>query len=234
MSSTNRGAERQEHDYYITNPDDICQFLEAWARDEEHGPEGEIERVLDPCAGGNIEAVDWVFKRNDDGTPKKIYHIPPTPMSYPTALERTFDGLKIVTNDIREDSPAGYCGDFQTLRERNLSLVKNPADLDITNPPFSLAVQSILAGLECVRHGGYVVRLLRLNFLESKQRRSLFHVEPGAVVHEKLDIANPPAVGYVHPERLSFLPDGATDSIAYAHFIWRHGYKARWTAMKVL
>lgn len=52
--------------------------------------------------------------------------------------------------------------------------------------------------------------LLRLNFLGSKQRKEFW---------DKF----PPKWIYVHHKRMSFTDNGATDSIEYAHFVWRVG-----------
>lgn len=53
--------------------------------------------------------------------------------------------------------------------------------------------------------------LQRLNFLASKGRNEWF-------------LKNMPLEIYVHSKRMSFTDDGKTDSIEYAHFVWRRGY----------
>lgn len=213
MSSTNRGAARQPLDYYATRPDDIVPFLRAWAEDE---PTAVIQTVLDPCAGGNVKEVQWQFK---DPTPRGsgLIVVPPTPMAYPTALRRVFAGLDITTNDIRPDSPAEYHVDALSLP----GITKVPYDLVITNPPFSLAMEVILASLEVTRPGGFVVMLLRLNFLESEKRLPFFR-------------SNAPKRIYVHSKRLSFLPNGKADSVAYAHFAWQKSYATDHSILRVI
>jgi hypothetical protein len=84
----------------------------------------------------------------------------------------------------------------------------------ITNPPFSLAEEFVRKSL---RHADYVVMLLRLAFLESR-RREAFHAEH-------------PSDVYVLSRRPSFMANGATDSCAYAWFVWGPGRGGRWTIL---
>lgn len=214
MSSTNRGAIRQEFDYYATKPKDIIPFLRAFAADE---PTAVIQTVLDPCAGGNVEPVKWLYKEETARKPAEIIDVPVTPMAYPQALRETFDGLDITTNDIRMDSPAQYHVDALSLPQET----RVPYDLVITNPPFSIALEVIKAGLEMVRDGGYVAMLLRLNFLEGGNRFEFFRT-------------NAPKRIYVHHYRLSFLPTRKTDSNAYAHMVWQKGYATDHSILRVI
>jgi len=127
------------------------------------------------------------------------------PMSYPAAL--AYFGIpseEIVTIDIRKDSRATIKADYLTW--------KRPEDWDrprmiITNPPFSVALDVIQKALYDVAQNGFVVMLLRLNFFGSRRRRAFFH--------EYM-----PKYVFVHPKRMSFTPDGQTDSIEYMHAVW--------------
>lgn len=214
MSSTNRGTERMALDYYATRPRDIIPFLHAFAADE---PTAIIQRVLDPCAGGNVEPVSWVYRAATDKKPAEIIDVPRTPMAYPEALQEVFLGLDITTNDVRMDSPAMYHMDMRRMPQETMV----PYDLVITNPPFSLAMEVILASLKLVRDGGFVVMLLRLNFLGSAERLPFFQ-------------ANPPKRIYVHHRRLSFLPSGKQDSIEYAHMVWQRGFATDHSILRVI
>lgn len=208
MSSTNRGAKRPEHDYYATDPDVIEKFLRAWLEDE---PGLSFSYVLDPCAGGNALPIEWEYKKDT------VITIPPMGMPYPRALRRVFNpSLDIITNDIRQDSLASLHEDFLALNDLPTTM-----DLVITNPPFSLAMEVIEKSLSVTCPGGYVVMLLRLNFLGSEKRFPLFR-------------DNPPERIYVHSKRMSFTPDGRTDSGEYAHMVWRRGPAVRETKLRVI
>ncbi len=63
--------------------------------------------------------------------------------------------------------------------------------------------------------------LLRLNFFESKKRKEFFdkHMPEYSIVHHK---------------RISFTPDGKTDSICYQHCIWRKNYNPEYAKLKVI
>ena len=73
----------------------------------------------------------------------------------------------------------------------------------ITNPPYWLAFDFVLASLSRAR---FVAMLLRLNFLSSESRSALMRVDAPDV--------------YVLPNRPSFVASGQTDSIEYAWFVW--------------
>lgn len=121
-------------------------------------------------------------------------------MSYPAVLEQEF-GVVPTTIDEREDSRAEIKQKYEQVE------LGFAPDIIITNPPFYSALEIIKKALQDVTEDGYVIMLLRLNFWGSKTRRPFF---------EK----NMPTYCYIHPRRMSFTPDGKTDSIEYAHFVW--------------
>jgi hypothetical protein len=130
-------------------------------------------------------------------------------MSYPSVLTEEFNPT-IITMDIREDSKADIKDNYLTFNLSNL----NP-DIVITNPPFFIALDIIKKALEDVNYNGYVIMLLRLNFFGSKERKLFF---------DKFM----PEYCFIHSKRISFMK-GATDSIEYAHFVWRKGYNPEFT-----
>lgn len=176
MSSTNRGYDRHKSDYYITPQQPIHDFLEYF---HEEGLGGDVDIILDPCAGGDEE----------------------NQMAYPTALSDYYKNIKTI--DIREDSKAEVITNYL---EHELDYKPN---MIITNPPFNIAKDIINKAMNDVADNGYVIMLLRLNFFGSKDRREFFR-------------DNMPTHCFVHHRRISFT-NGATDSIEYAHFVWRKG-----------
>jgi hypothetical protein len=137
--------------------------------------------------------------------------------SYPIVLQKLGIGKSISTMDIRQDSRADIIGNY--LFETDIK--SQHFDMIITNPPFNCALSIIQKALNDVVDGGLVVMLLRLNFLESKGRR-LFFAE-----FMPRDI-------FVHPTRISFTPDGKTDSIVHAHFVWRKTEKRQYSRLFIL
>lgn len=135
--------------------------------------------VLDPCAGGDSNHL----------------------MAYPNALLKR--GFKnITTIDVRPDSKADIKGDFLQLE------LQKSYDFIITNPPFYIAEEVIKKAMKNVVDGGWVIMLLRLNFMGSQNRRDFW-------------LKYPPLGIYIHSKRMCFTGDGKTDSIEYAHFVWR-------------
>lgn len=195
MSSTNRSNSRDFHisDYYITPINEIINFLNEFNKHEDILLKPNT-LILDCCAGGDLKH----------------------PMSYPEALKQTGVSLNnISTIDIREDSLAEIKADYLTYD------CKNKYDVIITNPPFSLALPIIKKALNDVKNNGFVIMLLRLNFLEGKSRFNFWQ-------------QNMPKYIFVHHKRMSFTDDGKTDSIAYAHYCFQKGYCPEFAKIKVI
>ena len=194
MSSTNRSNSRDEHisDYYITPIQSITHFLNEFLNDN---PDVFKGIILDPCAGGDEKHL----------------------MSYPVALKQVLkkDTYDLKTIDIREDSLAEIKGDYLEIQ------LSYKPDIIITNPPFNIARNIIEKALNDVKDGGYVIMLLRLNFLGSKQRFDLWQT-------------NLPKYIYVHHKRMSFQDNSKTDSIEYAHFVWKKGCNEGFSQLKVI
>ncbi|MCC0783534.1 hypothetical protein IR152_10655 [Clostridioides sp. ES-S-0108-01] len=194
ISSTNRSDARDFHvsDYYRTPIPKIKEFLNEFSK-YENILNLKI-RILDPCAGG-------------DNT---------NSMSYPTAIQDFLNqDILIDTIDIRDDSRANLKQDYLEFRP------KEKYDVIITNPPFNLSLDIINKALNDVKEDGFVIMLLRLNYLGGKVRQELWR-------------NNMPKYIFVHNKRMSFTDDGKTDSIEYAHFVWQKGYNPNFSRLKVL
>lgn len=194
MSSTNRSNARMEHisDYYRTPVADIEKFFSAL----DNAVTIDMEKcTLDPASGGDAQ----------------------NPMSYPVAIHNYYavPTENIHTVDIREDSLAAVKGDYLSM-----PLDYKPHVI-ITNPPFNRALEFITKALDDVEDDGYVIMLLRLNFLETKARKDFF------------DKYMPEYI-FVHHKRMSFVEGSGTDSVAYAHFVWRKGYYPEYSKIKVI
>lgn len=129
------------------------------------------------------------------------------PMSYPSVFNVT------TTIDIRKDSLADIKEDFLNIN--------TPADIFITNPPFNIAENIMLHALDLVNNNGYVILLLRLNYFGSRKRN-------------KWLLNNMPEYCFIHSKRMSFTKNGSTDSIEYAHFIWKKNYHPNYTKTYLL
>lgn len=90
------------------------------------------------------------------------------------------------------------------------------ADLIITNPPFSLAMEFVRRALK-ERHERTVAMLLRLAFAASKVRAEFHRANPSDV--------------FVLSKRPSFTSDGKSDSADYAWFVWGPGRGGRWAVL---
>ena len=182
MSSTNRGSDRHKNDYYVTPIDQIKLFLNKLYCYEPDITLFDRWEILDPCAGGD---------KNHS-------------MSYPEAIKSLINYNVLNTIDIRDDSLATTKDDYLKLNCNGLY------NMIITNPPFNIAIDIINKAINDVKPNGFVIMLLRLNFLGSKQRFEFWQ-------------NNKPKYIFVHHKRMSFTDNGNTDSIEYAHFVWQKG-----------
>ncbi len=155
MSSTQRGAQRHDDDYYVTPHWLIEELLDA----VEHDFLGQTLKnglVMDPSCGG-CEKYE---------------------PSYPTVLKKRFPNILLTTSDIRSDSKADFTDvDFLAVNK------PGHQDVIITNPPFNLSVEFAQKGLMFVKDGGYVVLLQRLNWLGTIKRREFWVNAPLQTVY---------------------------------------------------
>ncbi len=125
--------------------------------------------------------------------------------SYISVINKLYKPKNILGIDIRKDSKANIIMNYLDIEKKDISIY----DIIISNPPFYLAEDFIKKSIECINDNGYVIMLLRLNFFGSKKRKHIFE-------------NNMPKYCFVHHKRISFM-NGATDSIEYAHFVWKKG-----------
>lgn len=123
----------------------------------------------------------------------------------------------------KELEKANYIVDSIDLYDRGYGTVKDfftvkewGGDI-VSNPPYKLALPFVKHALEIIPEGNTVAFLLRLQFLEGKERGEFFK-------------ENPPKYVYVARGRLSCAKNGdfekyPSNAIAYAWFIWEKGFK---------
>ena len=106
--------------------------------------------------------------------------------------------------------------DFLAARHSSIDIV--------TNPPYRIAKEFVEHALEIIDDGRKVAMFLKLTFLESKSRRTLF---------EKY----PPKRIWVFSERVQCAKNGDFETykqgvgtaVAYAWYIWEKGYNGETT-----
>lgn len=225
MSSTNRRNSKERHisDYYVTPVEDVELFLREF--DKRVKLDWRHSRILDPCAGGNNEE-----RMGSHGGVTKAYH----PMSYQTAIKNVFGEDCGITNlDIRNDSLAELKGDYFKADFTYLH-----PQIIISNPPFATAAYFIEKALNDVVDGGYVIFLLRLNFFGTAERKHLWdrQLPDWCFVHHKrisfTDKTN--SAGFVQYTMGGVPAKGGSDSVEYAHFVFKKGNKPNFTKLVVI
>lgn len=192
MSSTLRSSKRYDHkNDYYVTP--IQSILCFLKEFKKHEPTAFEGKILDPCAGGDANHE----------------------MSYPTALKQFgIPSSQIYTIDIRKDSLAEEKDNYLSKPRKGFRTI-------ITNPPFMLAQEIIEKAIDDVDEGGFVIMLLRLNFLGGVKRADFWK-------------KNRAKYCFVHRRRMSFTDDGKTDSIEYAHFVWQKGYNPQFIKTTII
>lgn len=89
----------------------------------------------------------------------------------------------------------------------------------VTNPPYKNCLDFIKHSLEIIRLGRKVAMLLRIQFLESKNRREFFEESPPIRIH-------------VFSERILCSKNGEfkpseSKAVCYAWFVWEKGFKGK-------
>lgn len=131
---------------------------------------------------------------------------------YGYCVNKRWQDAKIVGVEIRLDAPFmrwydwNMRGDFMTMKPEPMF------DLVIGNPPYKDAERILRHAMKCLRPGGELIFLLRLSFLASMGRYSMFQFE------------FPPKEITVCSDRPSFTGDGKTDASEYMFAKWVKGY----------
>lgn len=156
MSSTNRGAIRNEHDFYETPDYSVYSMMEHVGMDLLHHP----GPWLEPCVGNGaiIKAIQKWYQENQVTVNGQDF----TP---------TWDAV-----DIRKEAEYPH----QTANFLDWKPKHDHYSLIITNPPF-LQAQEIIE--KCLTLNGYyppptVIMLLRLNFLGAEKRSDFWQRRP--------------------------------------------------------
>lgn len=177
-ASNHSEGERQEHDYYATDPEAVEALLQrerfnhyVW---ECACGEGHISEVL--------KAHGYKVKSSD-------------------IIDRGYEGTETV--------------DFLTVRKEDID---HDFSRDIiTNPPYKYAKEFVEKALEISMDSTKIAMLLKLTFLEGKNRKELF------------DRYKPKTI-YVFGNRIDcwkngIKPEKPQKAVCYAWFVWEKGYK---------
>ncbi len=151
----------------------------------------------------------FLKKLIEDGIklPKKI--IEPACGAGHLSKELIRHGFKVLSSDLY-DHGFGKTGiDFLTSMEK--------AECFLTNPPYKLALEFVQQAIENLLPNGYVVFLLRIQFLEGQRRYRFFKEYP-------------PKYIYVHSKRQQCAKSGNFEkypnhsAVCFAWFIWQQGF----------
>lgn len=176
-ASNHTEKQRQENDYYATEP----KAIELLLQKEKFSPV-----VWENAVGGGHLAE--VLKQH---------------------------GYKVKCSDLIDRGyPDTHILDFLKFNPNK------ELDLDIiTNPPYKCAKQFVEKSLQCISKGHKVAMFLKLQFLESQDRKKFFEISP-------------PKIIYVASGRLICAMNGEfekypSSAIAYAWFVWEKGYTGK-------
>jgi len=148
MSSTNRGAIRQQYDTYYTPENVIHNFLDNYTL-----PNRKDINILDPSAGkGSFGKVIREKEYENNLTAMEIRK------EEEKLLQEHHDNV-IIDNFINAE-------------------VNDKYNIVIGNPPFSYALDFVKKSFDIVSSDGIIIFLLRTAFLESKSRYDFWQKHP--------------------------------------------------------
>lgn len=172
-ASAHSKEDREENDFYATDPRALEIFL------EESGIQ--LHNVWE-CACGEGHLSEVLKKRGILGKSSDLID-----RGYGEVLSNFYDHSK-------------WAGDI------------------LTNPPYGNAMEFCEHALKCIDNGRKVIMLMRIQFLESKKRKSFL-------------MENPPKYVWVSSSRLvlaknaDFVRYSTASANCYAWFVWEKGYK---------
>ena len=233
MSSTARGASRENLDFYPTPGWCVDLLLDALFDDPAAGrifPAPDLVTALEPAAG--------------DGAIVKRLLVRGVPAENIAAIE--LDQSRAET--VRAIIPHVRCADFLN----DALILPRVPDLIVTNPPFGLAADFARVALAMAGDRGTVALLLRLNWLGSQERAAFHRAHPsdilllpkrpefaasmscswkksGCTYRETLPIEAPRPREC--PKCGARTRCSTTDSIEYAWFVWGPGRGNRWSIL---
>lgn len=173
-ATSHSDGDRQEHDYYATDPRAVAILLESESFSENIWEpacgEGHISKVLE-ASGYNVKSTDLIYRGFGE----------------------------VVPHDFLNGETKLFDGDI------------------ITNPPYKYAKEFVEKSLEVIPPGRKVAMLLKVTFLEGKERKKLFQ-------------SHPPRTIYVFSGRIKCAKNGefeamGSSAVAYAWYIWEKDYK---------
>ena len=124
------------------------------------------------------------------------------------------NGYNVFCSDIVDRGwPNTEIRDFLGFENYNM---KFDGDI-LTNPPYKFSLEFVKKALECIDDGNKVIMLLKVQFLEGKERRIFYR-------------DNPPKYVYVHSERQACYINGdfsevKGSAVCYCWYIWEKGFK---------
>jgi len=201
---------RFKHDYYPTPPscvdailrhtDENLNYVFTPIRNNRGGMSK--YKVLDVGAGTGI----WgkVLKRQLPRLPIQLWGLDIQPFPKPPEYNYWLSSVDFLSE------------------QGNLLLTDASFDLIMGNPPYKFAEKFVRKSLDLTKHGGYVIMLTRLAFLESIGRATGLFEE------------FPPAMVTVLARRPSFHLDKKTGSLAYCAIVWQAGIHDAFTELNWL
>lgn len=131
------------------------------------------------------------------------------------AARKRYPATLITGVELRPETPRPAAYNFWIHGDFLLTDAQPAFDLVIGNPPYNRAEQFVRHSMAMLEDDGYLMMLLRLNFLESHGR--------GKGLYRKY----PPKNVVVRAGRVSFTGDGQANATVYAYFIWQKGWMGK-------
>ena len=195
-ASSHCNHEREERDYYATDPIAAELLLEV---------EPELNNIWENACG-QMSLANVFEKHGKLGRASDI-------------INRDNDS-RIEVKDFLDDS--GEVGLFSTVdNEKDLW----DGDI-VTNPPYKEALAFVKKSLKTVKQGRKVCMFLKLTFLEGKERKEFYKENPPKVIYVcsgRITCAMNGEFEKLNPKTKRI--EKQSSAVCYAWFVWEKGFK---------
>lgn len=120
-------------------------------------------------------------------------------------------GYKVISSDLIDRGYGRSEIDFLKIKSNEWR-----GDI-LTNPPYKYAKEFVEKAIEITRIGAYVIMLLKIQFLEGKDRRKLFDKYPPRYVY----VNSARQLCYLNGD----MSNKMSSATCYCWFIWENGFK---------
>lgn len=211
-------AEREPYDYYATPPEEVTNVIQAIKPWDLENTKDLV--ILEPCCGGG-HMMKGILESGFEGCLVGSDITLHANNLYDDVKEINGHYIATLEENFKVKAPV-FCGDLYDFCNSGYSIIDEPVDYIVMNPPFSLTIPFVNHALDIAQKG--VLMFNRLQFIESQKRYDyIFKNNPPTAVYQYVDRVGCAAAGDFSKHNGS--------AQAYAWFYWDKENKSKETKL---